>query len=146
MPKPRRGDTDTVISARSPGCRTAVRSDTETAKSGAASETTISRTSGDTPGTDAHTDLKMVISLPASGVKTVVVTHTYGLPCPYGQDCGAGGCIWDCETVPDNQVGVTDFLAILAQWGQVGTSCDFDGGGVGVTDFLELLANWGPCP
>jgi hypothetical protein len=43
-------------------------------------------------------------------------------------------------------VGVLDFLALLAQWGQVGASCDIDGGGVGVTDFLALLANWGPCP
>jgi hypothetical protein len=102
--------------------------------------------SGATPGDDAHTDLKMVISLPASGVKTVVVTHTYGLPCPYGQDCAAGGCIWDCQAVPNGEVDVADFLAILAQFGQVGTSCDFDGGGVGVTDFLEFLANFGPCP
>ena len=36
-------------------------------------------------------------------------------------------------------------LAMLAQWGDVGAPCDFDGGGVGITDFLELLANWGPC-
>jgi hypothetical protein len=36
-------------------------------------------------------------------------------------------------------------LALLAQWSQVGTPCDFNGGGVGITDFLDLLANWGPC-
>ncbi|MHC4416817.1 MAG: hypothetical protein ACYS0G_16225, partial [Planctomycetota bacterium] len=55
-------------------------------------------------------------------------------------------CPWDCQTTPDGQVNIPDFLAMLAQWGQVGTSCDFDGGGVSVTDFLELLANWGGCP
>jgi subtilisin-like proprotein convertase family protein len=55
-------------------------------------------------------------------------------------------CPWDCQTTPDGQVSVVDFLAMLAQWGQAGTSCDFDGGGVSVTDFLDLLANWGPCP
>jgi subtilisin-like proprotein convertase family protein len=55
-------------------------------------------------------------------------------------------CPWDCQSTPDGQVSVLDFLAMLAQWGEVGTSCDFDGGGVSVTDFLELLANWGECP
>jgi hypothetical protein len=60
-------------------------------------------------------------------------------------DCAAP-CPWDCEPAPDGNVGVTDFLAMLAEWGQVGTSCDFDGGGVGITDFLKLLGEWGPCP
>ena len=54
-------------------------------------------------------------------------------------------CQWDCEPVPDKNVGVNDFLALLAGWGLPGP-CDFDGGNVGVTDFLKLLANWGPCP
>jgi hypothetical protein len=55
-------------------------------------------------------------------------------------------CPWDCQTEPNGQVDISDFLALLAQFGQVGTSCDFDGGGVGVTDFLAFLANFGPCP
>jgi len=57
------------------------------------------------------------------------------------------GCIWDCDGVrsTDGIVGITDFLALLAQWGGPG-GCDFDGGGVGITDFLDLLAHWGPCP
>ena len=56
-------------------------------------------------------------------------------------------CLWDCSGIKgDGEVSISDFLALLAQWGQVGTPCDFDGGGVGVTDFLELLAHWGPCP
>ena len=54
-------------------------------------------------------------------------------------------CPWDCAD-GDGNVGVVDFLALLAQWGQVGTSCDYDGGGVGCPDFVDLLANWGPCP
>jgi hypothetical protein len=53
-------------------------------------------------------------------------------------------CPWDCGG-GDFIVGILDFLALLAQWGQVGAPCDFDGNGVGVTDFLELLAHWGPC-
>jgi len=55
-----------------------------------------------------------------------------------------GPCQWDCGN-NDSDVGIVDFLALLAQWGGAG-SCDFDGDGVGITDFLELLANWGPCP
>ncbi|MHC5007928.1 MAG: hypothetical protein ACYTGF_11275 [Planctomycetota bacterium] len=55
-------------------------------------------------------------------------------------------CPWDCAEPADDVVSVVDFLALLAQWGQAGTACDFDGSGVSVTDFLELLANWGPCP
>jgi hypothetical protein len=55
-------------------------------------------------------------------------------------------CPWDCDGSGDQQVSVTDFLSILAQWGQVGAPCDFDDDGVGVTDFLALLGHWGPCP
>ncbi|MHC4220759.1 MAG: hypothetical protein ACYSU7_20180 [Planctomycetota bacterium] len=55
-------------------------------------------------------------------------------------------CPWDCGIPHDKVINVIDFLALLAQWGQVGVPCDFDGGGVGVTDFLKLLAVWGPCP
>jgi hypothetical protein len=55
-------------------------------------------------------------------------------------------CPWDCQPAPNGEVDVSDFLAMLASWGDMGVPCDFDGGGVGVTDFLILLANWGPCP
>jgi hypothetical protein len=53
-------------------------------------------------------------------------------------------CPWDLDDTRD--VGVTDFLNLLADWGHSNVPADFDGGGVGVTDFLELLAHWGPCP
>jgi hypothetical protein len=53
-------------------------------------------------------------------------------------------CPWDLDDTGD--VGVTDFLNLLADWGMSGVPADFDGGGVGVTDFLVLLAHWGPCP
>ena len=56
-----------------------------------------------------------------------------------------GSCPFDCGGDNDDNVGVIDFLALLAQWGGPG-SCDVDGGGVGISDFLNLLANWGDCP
>ncbi|MHC4220538.1 MAG: hypothetical protein ACYSU7_19035, partial [Planctomycetota bacterium] len=57
-------------------------------------------------------------------------------------------CPWDCQPVPNQLVDVPDFLAILAQWGLEGTSCDFGTGdpGVGINEFLDFLANFGPCP
>jgi hypothetical protein len=55
-------------------------------------------------------------------------------------------CPWDCGDPADGKVNIVDFLALLAQWGQIGVSCDFDGGGVSVTDFLRMLAEWGTCP
>ncbi len=54
-------------------------------------------------------------------------------------------CPWDCDDF-NGDVGINDFLAVLAQWGQVGSSCDFDGDGVAINDFLAVLAHWGPCP
>ncbi len=54
-------------------------------------------------------------------------------------------CPWDCADGGNGDVGITDFLKLLADWGGA-SACDFDGGGVGITDFLELLSNWGPCP
>ena len=55
-------------------------------------------------------------------------------------------CPYDCQAMPDGEVGIDDFLLLLAQWGMVDTSCDIDGGGVGIDDFLGLLGNWGLCP
>ena len=48
----------------------------------------------------------------------------------------------------DGEVGITDFLDLLAAWGpNPGHPADFDDDGfVGITDFLALLAAWGPCP
>ena len=53
-------------------------------------------------------------------------------------------CPWDCAD-GDGNVGIVDFLALLADWSGPG-ECDFDGGGIGITDFLNLLAHWGFCP
>ena len=45
-------------------------------------------------------------------------------------------------------VGINDFLDLLAAWGpNPGHPADLDGDDVvGINDFLQLLANWGPCP
>ena len=53
---------------------------------------------------------------------------------------------WDFDS--DGTVGITDFLQLLAAWGQcAGCPEDLDGDGtVGITDFLQLLAYWGSCP
>ena len=44
----------------------------------------------------------------------------------------------------DGIVGILDFLALLAMWGQGNVAADLDMDGmVGINDFLLLLANWG---
>ena len=55
------------------------------------------------------------------------------------------GCTADLDGNGD--VGINDFLDLLAAWGpNPGHPADLDGDGhVGISDFLELLANWGPC-
>jgi hypothetical protein len=55
-------------------------------------------------------------------------------------------CFGDIDA--DGTVGVTDFLAVLADWGPCpGCGADLDeSGAVDVSDFLLLLAQWGDCP
>jgi hypothetical protein len=59
------------------------------------------------------------------------------------------GC--SCDLDGDGNVGVNDFLDLLAAWGPCvdcnNCPADFDSDcTVGVTDFLILLGNWGSCP
>ena len=55
-------------------------------------------------------------------------------------------CPWDCDGSDDGVVGIDDFLTVLAQWNQAGTSCHFAGGAtIGINEFLAILANWGDC-
>jgi len=102
-----------------------------------------------TNGGDGSIGISIPVSLAGAGPMStaeVVVTSTYGAQSPLGAPVGDGEpCPWDCEAVPDGNVGINDFLLLLAQWSAEG-SCDFNGGGVGIVDFLELLANWGLCP
>jgi hypothetical protein len=78
--------------------------------------------------------------------------HTFGLFRP-GTPSSLVASGWapslECRADFDNdgQVGVTDFLALLAVWGPC-PGCDEDINGDGVVDvldFLQLLAMWGPC-
>ena len=72
-----------------------------------------------------------------AGCCLLVVGLTYAVPCP-----------WDCEPVSNGNVGLTDFLFVIGEWGQ-GPSSPADVNHdqiVDINDFLELLAHWGPCP
>ena len=101
--------------------------------------------SGPEPAGDASVGLEIPVTGLAPGASTTVVVNiTYGAPTPGGVICEP--CPWDCGGDKDGDVGIVDFLELLAQWTQVGSSCDFNGSGVGIVDFLKLLANWGACP
>ena len=55
-------------------------------------------------------------------------------------------CPWDCAD-SNGVIDILDMLAVLQQWGDVGTSCDYFGApGVSVNEFMGVLANWGLCP
>ena len=52
----------------------------------------------------------------------------------------------------NGEVGITDLLMVLQEWGQGSGTTDFAGvndgpdGIVDIYDFLGVLAAWGPCP
>ncbi len=108
------------------------------------------------PGADGSIGLSIPVSLAglplANGhIAEVVLVTTFGANTPLGAP-GAGGCVpnpvtcpYDCELVPDCNVGINDFLRVLATWGGGGSCAVFDGT-VGINDFLGLLGVWGPCP
>jgi hypothetical protein len=76
-------------------------------------------------------------TFPADVYQSAIVGYPFPAPTP---------CPWDCSDPPDGEVGINDFLWMLAGWDGPG-SCDFDDDAViGITDFLALLAHWGPCP
>ncbi len=60
-------------------------------------------------------------------------------------DLGQEGGACAADITCNGEVETQD-LALLAAWGVCGCCAeDIDGdGNVGITDFLELLANWGP--
>ena len=92
-------------------------------------------------GNPAFSEFLITIEMASGQPLTGQFTHStieadiLGKPCP-----------WDLDF--DDEVGITDFLALLAQWGMdPGGPPDFNSNGaVDISDFLELLANWGPCP
>ncbi len=99
---------------------------------------------GDVTDLDGDANTAELLPLDADGNPRIVdalvdigayESGTASLPCP-----------WDLDGSGD--VGINDFLDVLAQWGtDPGGPPDFDGSGdVGINDFLALLANWGPCP
>ena len=60
----------------------------------------------------------------------------------------------DCPADVDwnGEVGITDMLLVLREWGQGSGTSDFTGidhlpdGVVDIYDFLGVLTEWGPCP
>ncbi len=87
----------------------------------------------------------VVTSLALDQANQVLFAGTYGRSV-FSISITIEPCPSDCDGSGDGLVGIVDFLTMLGQWGQLGTSCDINGGGVGIDDVLELLANWGPCP
>ncbi len=98
----------------------------------------------DVPGITSSSELR--VRFQASDVNAASVVEA-------GIDAVEVFSLW-CEAAcpgdadGDGVVGITDFLAVLGNWGpNPGHSADFDDDGVvGITDFLAVLGNWGSCP
>ena len=61
--------------------------------------------------------------------------HFFGaLPCGSDGRCGPSVC--DSDIDGDGEVGILDFLDLLANWNN-----PYD-----LVDYWTLLADWGPCP
>jgi len=83
--------------------------------------------------TEFTVEIELVFGSPdVEGIDNVVLAGTGAVKCPGDLDY-------------DGEVGIVDFLEMIARWGGCGADLDGDGA-VGINDFLELLANWGPCP
>ncbi len=70
---------------------------------------------------------------------------------PHGERVVIGELVPDCyaDLDGDGQVGIFEFLAVLAAWGPCDDDCPADldhDGEVGINEFLTVLAAWGPCP
>lgn len=94
---------------------------------GSGSQVTVQVTAG-------QTLLLRVGGFNQSGSGTLTITCDGPVPCP-------------SDVEGDGTVGITDFLATLAQWGDVcPCTADINGDGmVGIIDFLQVLSDWGPC-
>lgn len=78
-------------------------------------------------------------------VATVAFTDESICGAKYTATAGPALCPADLDS--DGNVGTSDLLILLGQWGSdPGGPPDIDGDGtVGTSDLLILLANWGPC-
>ena len=70
----------------------------------------------------------------------------------FGVAVAAAGPSCPADVDSDGEVGITDLLLVLQEWGQGSGTSDFTGvdhlpdGVVDLHDFLGVLAAWGPCP
>ena len=67
-------------------------------------------------------------------------------------DLNPAGPVCPADINGDNQVGVSDLLAVIGAWGPCGGTCppactgDINGDcSVGVSDLLTVISSWGPC-
>ena len=98
------------------------------------------------PGSPPNADPLLTVSLEA-GMSYWIELGTWRPDLPWGEPnlpyrFTAVVCPADLDV--DGEVGIDDFLFLLASWG--GPDGDVDGDGdTDIDDFLFLLASWGPC-
>ena len=98
-------------------------------------------------GVDAEPNFVVTADMDGNGADDMITANTDGM----------GGsvttllnviepvtCLGDCAG-DDGVVSILDFLAVLGEWGQVGSPCDIGGDGVGIDEFLLVIGAWGGC-
>ena len=64
------------------------------------------------------------------------------------QDNIPDSCQCIADVIPNAEVGFSDLVSLLSNWGPCEPPCPSDiiaDGDVGFSDLLYLLSNWGPC-
>ena len=83
-----------------------------------------------------------IVDIPIFGEQEVQLTALY-INCTLAID--AAGTLCEADIDGNGAVDVNDLLAVIGEWGCMGTcTADITGdGAVNVQDLLELIASWG---
>jgi hypothetical protein len=79
-----------------------------------------------------------VVTNACGSVNSIAATLTVAGPCPPSCPADVSG---------DQQVNITDLLAVISAWGPcAGCPADINGdGAVNITDLLTVISGWGSC-
>ncbi len=97
----------------------------------------------DIPGVSPNDTMRIRFTVGDLNAASIVEAAVDAVKIGYNY-CNENACVGDING--DGEIGVTDILAVIAQWGTNG-SADVNGDGeVDVSDLLLIVGSWGPCP
>ena len=94
----------------------------------------------------SSSEVIQAVSCYPNSIASTVVSYLYGInPPTVVSGGGGGGNSLVVGNTSGNTVGISDFVLLMANWGQTATSnaADFNKDGkVDILDFIWLMANW----